>query len=85
VGTFSNSATNYSAGRKFGDNLILPAAGYRDSFNGELDHRGNRGYYLSSTAYGSSSIWYLYFNSAGALASDNFGRSYGFSVRCIAE
>ncbi|MFM8489948.1 MAG: hypothetical protein ACKOCH_26715, partial [Bacteroidota bacterium] len=40
VGTFNTSATNYEAGIKFGDQLMLPAAGYRDSGDGTWLHRG---------------------------------------------
>jgi uncharacterized protein (TIGR02145 family) len=89
VGTFSNSATNYGAGKKFGDNLMLPAAGVRDGYNGVLYFRGSNGDYWSSTEYGTGNAWYLYFRSAGA-GTDYYydiydNRSYGFSVRCIAE
>jgi uncharacterized protein (TIGR02145 family) len=64
VGSFSNSATNYGAGKKFGDQLMLPAAGYRDSGDGALVNRGSSGNYWSSTESGSSSAWYLYFDSS---------------------
>ncbi|MEN9415413.1 MAG: hypothetical protein RLZ62_1717, partial [Bacteroidota bacterium] len=84
VGTFSSSATNYSAGRKFGDNLMLPAAGSWDYGNGALSSRGSYGFYWSSTEVGSNYAWYLYFLINGA-AADNYYRTSGLSVRCIAE
>jgi uncharacterized protein (TIGR02145 family) len=84
VGTFSSSATNYSAGKKFGDNLMLPAAGSRDFGNGTLNYRGGNGYYWSSTEYGADYAWILYF-SIGDAYSNNAYRTNGFSVRCIAD
>jgi uncharacterized protein (TIGR02145 family) len=84
VGTFSNSATNFSAGTKYGDNLMLPAAGFRISSNGSLFFRGSDGYYWSSTENGTGNAWFLKFISTGANMI-NFYRSYGYSVRCIAE
>jgi uncharacterized protein (TIGR02145 family) len=87
VGTFSNSATNYSAGRMFGDNLMLPAAGRRSFISGVLVTRGSIGGYWSSTEDGTYFAWYLRFDSAGANTNNNVNsnRSNGFSVRCIAE
>jgi uncharacterized protein (TIGR02145 family) len=84
VGTFSNSATNYGAGVKFGDQLMLPAAGNRGSNNGALYVRGNSGLYWSSTGSGSFNAWFLYFSSSGAASTGNT-RTYGLSVRCVAD
>jgi uncharacterized protein (TIGR02145 family) len=84
VGTFSISATNYGAGKKFGDQLMLPAAGYRYNDNGALNNRGSSGYYWSSTEDDSNYAWFLYFGSSDAdTGIDN--RTYGLSVRCVAE
>ena len=83
VGTFSSSATNYGAGKKFGDQLMLPAAGDRYYGNGALYNRGGGGFYWSSTE-NDVSAWYLEFNSSGA-GTYGFSRTYGFSVRCVAE
>ncbi|MGD9686293.1 MAG: FISUMP domain-containing protein [Desulfobacter sp.] len=87
VGTWSDDDTNYSSGRFFGDNLILPAAGNLYDYNGSLFSRGDHGYYWSSTEYsGRSSIaWNLCVYSSGAISMAYSTRSYGFSVRCIAE
>jgi uncharacterized protein (TIGR02145 family) len=85
VGTFSSSATNYSAGRKFGDNLMLPAAGYRNSYDGELYYRGYLGYYWSRTGDGSFRAWYLGFDVINGAYTISDSRTYGHSVRCIAE
>jgi uncharacterized protein (TIGR02145 family) len=84
VGTFSNNATNYGAGKKLGNNLMLPAAGRRDYGNGTLYSRGYGGFYWSSTENGSGSAWSLDFNINDANAYGSI-RSYGLSVRCIAE
>ena len=84
VGTFSDSATNYGAGVKFGDQLMLPAAGYRFPGNGTLFHRGSNGYYWSSTE-ASSNASGLNFNSISATTNLTYFRNRAFSVRCIAE
>jgi uncharacterized protein (TIGR02145 family) len=83
VGTFSGSATNYGAGKKFGDNLMLPAAGFRFNLNGALYNRGAAGYYWSSTENGTATAWHLSF--LGGAFTGYSNRTYGFSVRCIAE
>jgi uncharacterized protein (TIGR02145 family) len=84
VGSFSNSATNYGAGKKFGNQLMLPAAGARISGNGELGYRGSYGVYWSSTERVFSSAWNLDFSSSSAVTSFN-DRTLGASVRCIAQ
>jgi uncharacterized protein (TIGR02145 family) len=82
VGTdWTPSATNYSTGRSFGTNLMLPAAGDRDWYNGALLGRGFFGSYWSSAEDSSGYAWYLSFpGNAGS-----FVRPAGFSVRCAAE
>jgi uncharacterized protein (TIGR02145 family) len=84
LGTFSSSATNYGAGAKFGDQLLLPAAGRRGSSDGSLGNRGSNGYYWSSTEFDSGGAWNLYFNSSSA-NSDGSLRTNGRSVRCIED
>jgi uncharacterized protein (TIGR02145 family) len=84
VGAFSDSATNYGAGKKFGDQLMLPAAGYRYSDYGALFDRGSFGFYWSSTEYDNNYAWYLGFNSSDA-GTGSINRTYGLSVRCVAE
>ena len=53
--------------------------------SGSLNYAGNYGDYWSSTAYSSSSAYYLYFFSGYVYPSDNFDRYYGQSVRCLAR
>ena len=84
-GTFSNSATNWTAGRQVGDGLFLPAAGQRDgNYGGALSYRGYQGCCLSSTADGIINGMSLFFDS-----SSQYGRSdplsTGNSVRCIED
>jgi uncharacterized protein (TIGR02145 family) len=90
VGTFNSSATNYGAGVKFGDQLMLPAAGSRSKIDGALYNRGDIGYYWSSTEFSSSYASFLEFGyllGFGYYAGMYYGhgRSIGISVRCIAE
>jgi hypothetical protein len=59
VGTFGNNATNYGAGVKFGDKLMLPAAGIRNNSNGALNVRGSSGNYWSSAEGVYDNAWYL--------------------------
>jgi hypothetical protein len=51
VGAWSSSATNYSSGRFFGDDLMLPAAGSRGSSSGSLSSRGGSGSYWASAEH----------------------------------
>jgi uncharacterized protein (TIGR02145 family) len=94
VGTWDSNDTNYSSARFFGSDLMLPAAGHRESMilinagdsdygPGMLYKRGYLGCYWSSSE-SSSSSWFLSFASGGASTS-NFFRWYGYSVRCVAE
>lgn len=80
------SATNYASGKMMGGNLFLPAAGYRDFENGQLIVRGAAGAYWSSTEHAvlSSYAWGLNFAEFSNVT-DRLLRTFGFSVRCIAE
>ncbi|WP_407533432.1 fibrobacter succinogenes major paralogous domain-containing protein [Elizabethkingia anophelis] len=88
VGSWSNSSTNYTTALYFRNpsnvrTLMLPAASNRLYTNGMLTDRGLSGFYWSSslaTPYGG----YLFFNE-GSVYVGNYNRTYGFSVRCIAE
>ncbi len=59
----------------------FPYAGIVDG--GSLYNVGSYGYYWSSTADDNNYAYYLYFDS-GNVGTNSSGRSFGFSVRCIA-
>jgi uncharacterized protein (TIGR02145 family) len=86
--TISFSAhTSYSAARFFGDDLMLPATGFRASGRaGSLYARGYNCGYWSSTEHFSSSddAWCMDFDNRRVLMY-SIERSFGFSVRCVAE
>ena len=84
MGTFSNAALNYTAGKKFGNQLMLPVAGVRGNVGGSLGSRGGSGRYWSSTENGNVNAGILIFSSSGATTNDST-RSFGLSVRCVAE
>jgi uncharacterized protein (TIGR02145 family) len=82
-------------GRWFGGNhdsdhkgsLFLPAAGLRSSSSGELAFTSSNGYYWSSSPYygGYGGAGNLYFSSGNVSPLLNYGRAYGFSVRCVRD
>jgi uncharacterized protein (TIGR02145 family) len=83
-GSWFFGSTNYDIGKKFGNDLFLPAAGNRGFNAGTLFSRGFDGHYWSSTVSGSVSSRLLYFNSGAAYMNSN-GRTLGLSLRCVAE
>ena len=87
VYTWSTGNLNLSIpGKESGQNLVLPAAGSRDSSNGASDSQGSFGnYWSSSVPAASADASYVYFNSAGELIPNASSRALGFSVRCIQE
>ena len=87
LGTFTDAATNFSAGKKIGNQLMLPAAGRRNGLTGALASRGTSGDYWSTTEFNADS-WRLLFVSGnvGVSAVSSAGsRANGRSVRCIAQ
>ncbi len=72
VGTWSDSATNYSSGKSIGPKLFLPAAGYRVYTDGTLVGRGDGGGYWSSAEQDSFNAWYLVFGSGGAFTTNSY-------------
>jgi uncharacterized protein (TIGR02145 family) len=84
VGTWTNSAINYSSGMKVGNSLFLPAAGSRNYY-GTLENRGSSGnYWCSSYHDGLGAIAYSLMFSSNYLYVSYSG-SRGHSVRCIAN
>jgi len=81
-----NTWTGEWTGAMFGDNLFLPAAGYRGEYSsGVLLYRGTGGFYWGSRVdYTLEVAFGLRFGDyAHAVNYDN--RAYGQSIRCIAE
>jgi uncharacterized protein (TIGR02145 family) len=84
VGSWNNSANAFDSGVYLGDNLFLPAAGVRDKRNGLLRALNTSGFYWSSTAFSTSNSWLMGFNDKNTYTGHD-NRTYGNSVRCIAE
>ncbi len=81
---------NYSAGYKIkpdGSNtaMFLPASGSRNSSNGALNYRGSLGGYWCSSQDGTGDGYNMDFGSSPVYGGSRYTRSYGFSVRCLAE
>ncbi|MDV2442575.1 hypothetical protein CMV00_02015 [Elizabethkingia anophelis] len=68
---------------KIGDNLLLPATGYRTPGDGTLSPRYD-GYYWSSTFSGGTSGGALYFNQNNQAVYDT-DLPKGINIRCIAQ
>jgi uncharacterized protein (TIGR02145 family) len=83
--TWLNNSNNYACGVYFGNNLFLPAAGYRNSDNGELNQRGISGYYWSSSVYNNGTGYRMSFILGTNFAITNMSSHSGYSIRCIAE
>ncbi|MDR1591302.1 MAG: hypothetical protein LBS16_00225, partial [Prevotellaceae bacterium] len=82
--SWSDGAVN--TGIKFGDALVLPAAGERESGNGSLNNRGTDSYYWSSTTHTSNVLGhFMSFDSGDQEAFYAIHRACGYSVRCVAE
>jgi hypothetical protein len=77
-----SSFTNYSSGKRFGDDLFLPASGSRDYLDGRSGGHGNNGTYWSRLNISDTYAWVLYFGSNTTWIDSGF-RTYGFAVRCI--
>lgn len=65
--------------------LMLPAAGARGYEQGELQSRGQSGDYWSSSLVNAANAYFLYFNNTTINPRNTNYRTFGFSVRCIAE
>jgi uncharacterized protein (TIGR02145 family) len=65
-----------------GQNLYLPAAGYRRDTNGGWTAQGTWGSYWSSTASATKAM-YFGFNGNPQAEVSEYNRAYGYSVRCI--
>ncbi len=92
TGSWESNPTNYSSALFLGDNLMLPAAGYRRmgfsylnwKVDGELRNRGQTGFYWSSKGSGNTTAVRMGFGSGGT-SFETDDRHHGLSVRCIKE
>ena len=80
--TAMNDYGNFAPGLKIGASLFLPAAGHRHN-DGQLRNRGRNGFYWSSTESSSNGYYLSFVSSSASTYNDN--RTFGFSVRCVAE
>lgn len=91
IGTWSESASNYSAARIFKSKrnanvqLTLPIAGNRYYEDGTLGKRGIEGFYWSSTIQNNRVLHYKIVHDGDANIDDSsFDRDWAFPIRCIA-
>jgi len=83
----NETSLNGVNGREFGkgnNTIFLPAVGFRFDCNGALLARGICGSYWSSTAYDANYAYVMDFHSAEK-GTYYTNKSYGCSVRCVAE
>jgi len=79
-GVFGTKFTDLSTGKS----IFLPAAGFREIYDGSLYNVGTSGTYWSSTELNSTGAFYLFFGSGLAYLA-NYGKTHGDSVRPVAE
>ncbi|SVD83596.1 uncharacterized protein METZ01_LOCUS436450, partial [marine metagenome] len=77
--SFNTGATNESGF------TALPG-GWRYFSNGSYDRMGSYGYFWSSTEFNNNNAWYriLSYNYSG-IGRNDYGKRYGYSVRCIRD
>ena len=82
--TTKDGVKGYEVVGSNGNSIFLPAAGFRNGSS--LHYVGSDGYYWSSTPYssGDNYAYYFYFDSGGQ-DMNYYSRSYGRSVRLVAE
>jgi uncharacterized protein (TIGR02145 family) len=83
VGAWIDNTNNYSTGYILGQSMFLPAAGYRDPFDGSLRSQGGLGHYWSSTESSINAQLLRFFSNT--IYVGDISRVNGFTVRCIAE
>ena len=77
----TGSTTSYPAGWQYSGAWSGVFSGY---WNSGFSNQGSYGYYWSSTAYSSTSAWYLDINSSGVYPGGSSGsKYYGFAIRCV--
>ena len=78
-----SSSASYWSGIMLGDDLFLPAAGYRNSSNGSLTNRGSVGNYWSSLPVDADNASYATFSFSNSGNTNTGPRAMGYSVRCV--
>ncbi|MGP1453147.1 MAG: fimbrillin family protein [Segatella oris] len=88
TGTWSNGHTFNNKIAAPDASIYFPALGWRYSWDGSLMFMGERGYYWTAVPYGENTerrACHLYFHEWGITPLDFKGRSFGCSVRPVAE
>jgi uncharacterized protein (TIGR02145 family) len=83
AGTWSSGETVFCNLKKLGDDLMLPANGYRNLTDGSLIGRGQFGYSICSTSNGSNERWTYLFSRDNYSMTGYGNRGFGNSVRCV--
>ena len=84
--TWTDGITEYSNGMKFGDFLMLPAAGGRlDAYGIGIYQRGYAGYYWSSSEATFNGFFLGFEQDPMVTTTNEIDRRVGNSVRCVAE
>ncbi|MDX8571849.1 hypothetical protein OZ666_09155 [Elizabethkingia sp. HX QKY] len=78
---WTSSSTNYNNGIKIGNDLFLPATGYRSFNNGQLGGRGFGAEYWSSGILGTNGSSLLVTNGNATMGIGS--RTLGMAIRCI--
>ena len=76
---------NFKAGGSSTATVYFPASGSRDSHGGSLGRVGGNGYYWSAVPLHTNNDCTLYFRSGYVYPQSSHLRSYGFSVRPVAD
>jgi hypothetical protein len=87
VGSFTDSASNYTSGMLISHasslKLLFPSAGFRHNSDGSLRTRGISGYYSTSRATSATSIDKLGFYGANSHTMTNGPINHGQTIKCI--
>lgn len=80
LGATSNNGTSSKKWRSFPNNFLY--SGFAN--NSDINGRGSRGFYWSSSAYNAYNAYRLYLDSSDLYpGTSNYGKFNGFSVRCV--
>ena len=87
TGEFTALNTAINAGSTSSDTGLLTSGLFQRSgfWSNGFYSQGSYGYYWSSTQRTATDARYLYFYSTYVYPAGNYGKSYGYAVRCVAE